>query len=152
MPPGPSAPPAESPGESPAEDVTGDGSLAAARALADQGKLENARLLCEAALSRDRLDPEGYLLLAAICQELGDIPAALEGLRRAVYLAPDSAPAHFLLGALLLRGRTKQRGRRCLETACRLLESVPNEAALHGAGGLTAGRLKEMARAYLAEG
>jgi chemotaxis protein methyltransferase CheR len=144
---GPSGPPAERP----AEDRGDDGSLGAARALADQGKLESARRLCEAVLSRDRLDPEGYLLLAAICQELGDIPAALEGLRQAIYLAPDSAPAHFLLGALLFRGGTKRRGRRCLETACRLLESVPSEEPLDGAGGLTAGRLKEMARAYLAE-
>jgi chemotaxis protein methyltransferase CheR len=143
--------PARLPAESPVEERR-DGSLAAARALADQGKLESARLVCEAVLARDRLEPDAHLLLAAICQELGDIPAAVDGLRRAVYLAPDSAPAHFLLGALLLRGGARRRGRKCLETAFRLLESVPSEQALDGAGGLTAGRLKETARAYLAEG
>ncbi|MBI2454645.1 MAG: chemotaxis protein CheR, partial [candidate division NC10 bacterium] len=36
--------------------------LAQARALADQGDLEEARHLCEAALARDRLDPEAPLL------------------------------------------------------------------------------------------
>jgi len=141
------------PAERPTDDRSGDAApLAAARALADQGKLEPARLLCEAALSRDRLDAGGYLLLAAICQELGDIPAALEGLRRAIYLAPDSAPAHFLLGSLLFRGGERRRGRRCLEAAFRLLESLPSDQAVDGAGGMTAGRLKETARAYLAEG
>lgn len=131
----------------------GDGaSFVRARALADEGKLEAARLVCETAVAEDRLDPERHLLLAAICQELGDISAALESLRRSIYLAPDSAPAHFLLGTLLLRGGAPRRARRYLRNAVRLLESVPSEQAVDGAGGLTAGRLKETARAYLAEG
>jgi chemotaxis protein methyltransferase CheR len=153
--PAPEAPVAlEMPSEQPARPVSGgDGELLAkARFLADQGELETARLLAEAAVAQDRLDPEKHLLVAAICQELGDIAAAREGLRRAIYLAPDSAPAHFLLGALLLRGGERRRGRRCLENAIRILEALPSEQAVDGAGGLTAGRLKETARAYLAEG
>lgn len=138
--------------EGPPEHGSDGAPLAEARALADKGRLEAARLLCEAALARDRLDPEGHLLLAAICQELGDIPAALGGLRRALYLSPESAPAHFLLGTLLLREGARRRGRRCLENALLLLESLPSEQPVDGAGGLTAGRLKETARAYLAEG
>jgi len=120
-----------------------------ARALADQGKLEEARELCEAALARDRLDPDTHLLLAAICQERGEIPAALEALRRAIYLAPDSAPAHFLLGSLLLRQGQQRRGRRSLETVVHLLSGVPRDEVLPGGDGLTAGRLLETARAYL---
>ena len=136
------------------EGVPADGMdelLSKGRALADQGQLETARRVAEAAVDRARLDPEGHLLLAAICQELGDTAAARQGLRRAIYLAPDCAPAHLLLGTLLLRSGEPRRGRRCLENAIRLLESLPNEQAVEGAGGLTAGRLKETARAYLAE-
>ncbi|MBI4637216.1 MAG: tetratricopeptide repeat protein [Candidatus Rokubacteria bacterium] len=123
--------------------------LQRARALADQGKLEEARELCEAALSRDRLAPEPHLLLAAICQERGEIPAAVEALRRVIYLVPDSAPAHFLLGSLLLRQGQRQRARRSMETVVSLLSSAPRDEAVAGGDGLTAGRLVETARAYL---
>ena len=124
--------------------------LQRAQALADRGKLEAARELCEAALARDRLDPEAHLLLAAICHEQGECLAALEALRRAIYLAPDSAPAHFLLGSLLLQQGQRKRGRRSMETVVSLLSSVPRDEAVAGGGdGLTAGRLLETARMYL---
>lgn len=123
--------------------------LERAQALADQGKLDEARELCEAALARDRLDPEAQLLLAAICQERGEIPAAIEALRRAIYLVPDSAPAHFLLGNLLLRQGQRKRGRRSMETVVSLLSPVPRDEPVAGSDGLTAGRLLETARAYL---
>jgi chemotaxis protein methyltransferase CheR len=123
--------------------------LQGARALADQGDLHAAARLCEAVLARDQLDPEAYVLLAAIRQESGDIPAALTALRRATYLAPDSASAHFLLGSLLLRQGQHQRGRRAMETAIHLLRAVPCHEVLAGSDGLTAGRLLESAQAYL---
>jgi chemotaxis protein methyltransferase CheR len=123
--------------------------LQRARALADQGDLHAASRLCEAMLTRDRLDPEAYILLAAIRQEGGDIPAALEALRRVTYLAPNSAPAHFLLGSLLLRQGQHLPGQRAMETAVHLLRSVPCHEVLAGSDGLTAGRLLESAQAYL---
>lgn len=123
--------------------------LQRARALADQGDLGQAHDLCAAVLARDRLDPEAHLLLAAISQERGDIPAALEALRRTVYLAPHCASAHFLLGSLLLRQGEHRRGRRCMETAIRLLSALPREATVPGSGGLLAGRLLETVRASL---
>lgn len=143
-----------SPVESPVKERTAsrpdrDPDLGRARILADQGDLEEARRLCEAALSRDRLDPEAQLLFAAILQERGEIPAALEALRRAIYLAPDSAPAHFLLGSLLIREGKRRRGRQSMETVVRLLSSIPSDEPVPGGEGLTAGRLLETARAYL---
>jgi chemotaxis protein methyltransferase CheR len=123
--------------------------LERARDLADQGSLDEALRLCEAALARNRLDPESHLLLAAIRQERGEIPAALEALRGALYLAPDSAPAQFLLGSLLLREGRRRRGRRCIETVVALLDSRPRDELVPGGDGLTAGRLLETARAYL---
>lgn len=129
----------------------GGGLLAKARSLADQGQLESARQVAEAAVAETRLDPEIHLLLAVIRQELGDALGARASLRRAIYLAPDSAPAHFLLGTMLLRDGERRSGRRCLENAIRLLEPLAAEQAVEGAGGLTAGRLRETARSYLAE-
>jgi len=123
--------------------------LKRARALADRGDLDKARELCDAALARDRLDPEAHLLLAAICQERGEMPTAIEALRRAIYLAPESAPAHFLLGSLLLRQGKRRQGQRSMETVVSLLSPLPRDEAVAGSDGLTAGRLLETARAYL---
>ena len=147
---GPQESPVTSPSQEQAKarpDAAAD--LQRARILADQGRLEEARRRCEAALVRDRLEPDAHLLLAAICQEQGDLPAALDALRRAIYLAPDSAPAHFLLGSLLFQRRERSRGRRSMETVVSLLSSVPREEPVVGTDGLTAGRLLETAQAYL---
>lgn len=123
--------------------------LPRARDLADQGQLDEAHRLCELALAGDQLDPEAHLLLAAICQERGEVGTAVEALRRAIYLDPDSAPAHFLLGSLLLRQGEQRRGQRSMETAVGLLSSRPRDEVVPGTDGLSAGPLLEMARAYL---
>jgi chemotaxis protein methyltransferase CheR len=142
--------PVPSPSTAQAEDLPDPATLLRrARTLADRGDLEQARHLCQAAVGRDRLNPETHFLLAAICQERGEVPAALEALRRAIYLAPEFAPAHFLQGSLLLRQAKRRRGQRSMETVVRLLTSVPHDEPVPGSDGLTAGRLLEMARAYL---
>lgn len=123
--------------------------LEEARALADQGQLDEALRLCRAALAHDRLDLDAHLLLAAVCQETGEIPAALDALRAAVYLAPESALAHFLLGALLLRCEQRRRGALSMQTAVRLLALVPPDEPILGAGRVSAGRLLEAARQHL---
>lgn len=123
--------------------------LQRARDLADEGQLDEAHRLCELALSRDRLAPEAHLLLAAICQERGEVGTAVEALRRAIYLDPDSAPAHFLLGSLLLRQGEQRRGQRSMETAVGLLSARPRDEVVPGTDGLRAGPLLDMARAYL---
>jgi len=120
-----------------------------ARAAADRGDLDEAAGLCRAALARDRLDVETHLLLAAICQERAELPAALEALRAALFLAPDSAAAHFLLGGLELRRGERRRGARSLGTAARLLAALPPDEPVAGAAGLTARRLLETTEAYL---
>lgn len=133
---------AEVPPASPAD-------LQHAKVLADQGKLEDAVRLCESVLAQDRLDHEAYFLLAAIAQERGEVMAALEALRRVVYLAPDFASAHFLLGSILLRQGQHKQGLRSMETVVRLLSALPCDEEMPGSDGLMAGRLLETARAYL---
>lgn len=120
-----------------------------AKVSADQGSLEEAWRLCNAALAQNGLDPEAHLLLAAICQERGEITEALEALRRVIYLTPDSPSAYFLMGSLLLQQGKRSQGRRSMETVVNLLQSVPRDEAVAGSTGLTAGRLLETAREYL---
>ena len=123
--------------------------LQSVRVLADQGHLEQARCLCETVLAQERMNPEVSLLHAAICQEQGDIHAAIEAISRAIYLDPDSAAAHFMLGCLLLRQGDRQRGRRSLEAVEALLSSASPDETVPGSDGLTAGRLLETAQTYL---
>ena len=84
--------------------------LQRARALADQGQLERAHLDCETVLTRDPLCLEAYLLLTAIYQEQGEVSAAVETARRAIYLAPECVPARLALGNLLQQVGERQRG------------------------------------------
>jgi len=123
--------------------------LEQARALADQGQLEQAQKLCTTLLSRDRLNVDAYLLFAAIAHERGELRAAHHAAHRALYLAPDSAIAHYLMGSVLFRQGHRRRGRKSMETVVTLLRGVPRDTALPGGDGLSAGRLLEMARTYL---
>ncbi len=124
--------------------------LVRARSLADRGALGEARQICEAALARDRCDLDAHLLLAAIADARGDEAGALEALRRAAYLDPDSALAHFLLGSLLLRRGQVGRARQSLETVVRVLASAAPGAPVQGAGDATAAEILERARECLA--
>ena len=87
------------------------------RSLADRGVLEEARLQCRALLAADRLNAEASLLLAEICSELNDLPAAYEAARHAVYLAPSSPHAHFLLAGSLSRLGRAVHARKALSVA-----------------------------------
>jgi chemotaxis protein methyltransferase CheR len=126
-----------------------EGELEHAHLLANQGDLDGALGLCENVTTRNRLDPEAYLLLAAIRQERGEVQAALEALRRTIYLTPDSAPAHLLQGMLLFRQGRRDRAQRSMQTVVNLLSSRPPDEVIAGSDGLTSARLLETARAYL---
>jgi chemotaxis protein methyltransferase CheR len=121
-----------------------------ARAEADGGRLDRAIELCNAALEQDRLDPEAYLLLAAIHRERGDVATALHAARAAIYAAPDSAAAHFLLGTVLLQDGAVEQGRRSMETVADLLDAVPPDQPVAAGEGMTAEVLLATARAHLA--
>ena len=139
-----------SPSPSPAPAVPEPTAAQRARAAADLGRLEHASELCREALAQDALDGEVHLLLAAIHHERRERAAALESARAAIYSAPASARAHFLLGSLLLqRGPTAQ-GRQSMETAATLLDSVPPDEPVAPGEATTAGELLAAARAHLA--
>jgi chemotaxis protein methyltransferase CheR len=142
------SPPADRASEPPPTPAIPAPVLERTRLLANEGRLDEAAALCEAVLTRDPLDLEAYLLLAAIRQEQGAVRPALEALRRAIYLAPDCATAHFLLGGLLLRRGDRDRARRAMDTVVDLLRGVPADEPVTGSDGVAAGRLLETARAY----
>lgn len=127
-----------------AKRVTSTELFAQARQLADQGELIPARTLCEQALQHHKLFAEGHYLHAMILQELGDIMAARTALRRVLYLAPESAMAHYALGLLELKAADTRSGERHLDQVQRLLAALSPEQLLPGSEGLSAGQLQDM--------
>jgi len=122
----------------------------AARDCADQGKLAEALAWCEKAVAADKLDPALHYLLATILQEQGEAEAAADALRRALYLDPEFALAHFALGNLRLAQGRRPEAQRHFANALALLRARPHGEILPQSEGLTAGRLAEIVASVLA--
>ena len=122
----------------------------AARDCADQGKLAEALAWCEKAVAADKLDPALHYLLATILQEQGEAEAAGGALRRALYLDPEFALAHFALGNLRLAQGRRPEAQRHFANAHALLRARPHDELLPQSEGLTAGRLAEIIASVLA--
>jgi chemotaxis protein methyltransferase CheR len=125
--------------------------IAGAQAFADQGLLGQARAASEALIASDALHGDAYLLLASICEELGDLPAAFEAARRAVYLMSDSALAHFRLGAVLRAMGSAAQAQRSFMTVLELLRPQPDDAPAGAEGDITVGVLRYAVNSYLTD-
>lgn len=123
-----------------------------AKSYANQGRLNDALLWCEKALSTEKLNPERHHLHAVILMEKGELMDAVTAFKRALYLDPDFVLAYFMLGNL-----TKQFGReteavKYFQNALQLLNTHEQEEILPSSEGITAGRLKELILAMIDEG
>jgi chemotaxis protein methyltransferase CheR len=139
-------PPAQASPSEPASPVASESGLLcrAARDCANQGKLAEALEWCEKAIVAEKLDPARHYLLATIRQERGEAEAAAGALKRALYLDPDFALAHFALGNLRLAQGGRQEAKRHFANALASLRGRPRDELLAESEGLTAGRLAEI--------
>ena len=96
------------------------------------------------------MNPAHHYLLAAICQERGERDTAERARRRALYLEPEFALAHFALGNLCLGAGRQREARRHFANALTVLNAYPAEAQLPESDGLSAGRLVEIIAALQA--
>ena len=110
-----------------------------ARSNANLGRISEARRWCERAIASEKLNPEIHYLQATILQSAGDIPAAIQSLKQALFLDPDFIMAHFMLG-LLTRSPT---GEKSLQSAQALLKNRDPDDILPFSEGMTAARLSE---------
>jgi chemotaxis protein methyltransferase CheR len=115
-----------------------------ARALANQGAIQDALTASEQWLAADKLDPAAHYLNAMVLQELGDRERARTSLQRAIYLQPDFTLAHFALGNHARAGARHAEARRHFENAAHLLRGHAEDEAVAESEGLTAGRLREI--------
>lgn len=121
-----------------------------ARHCANEGRLDEAAEWCAKAVAANKLDPAVHYLAANIDQERGRIADAAQALQRALFLDPDFALAHFALGNLRLSEGRLADAARHFENLRSLLKNVARDDVLPEAGGLTAGRLDEIAASLCA--
>lgn len=114
-----------------------------ARALANQGRLDDALLWCDRWIAADKLDVAAHYLRGMVLMEQGKLEQAQSSLQRAVYLQPDFVLAHFSLGNLAhASGKMDEAGKH-FTNALRLLKNQRPADVLPESEGLTAGRLIE---------
>jgi chemotaxis protein methyltransferase CheR len=83
-----------------------------------------------------------FLRIAHAAELRGDLGAAIDGLRRALYLDPDLAVAHATLVPLYRRSGLAADAERARRNALRVLEGLDDAAPLPGAEPITAGALR----------
>jgi chemotaxis protein methyltransferase CheR len=111
-----------------------------ARSYANLGMLKIARYWCEQAVASEKLNPEIHFLQATILQDAGDVPAAVQSMKQALFLDPEFIMAHFMLGLLV----PSPAGEKSLQNALGLLKNRDPEEVLPFSEGITAARLTEM--------
>ncbi len=119
------------------------------RALANQGRLEEAGQACTAALERHRASAELLHLHALLLLEGGHPAAAAMGARRALYLDRSMIVAHLVLGSALARLGDGTGASRAFANVVALAERLPPNIEVPGADGETAYRIAQLARAHL---
>lgn len=114
------------------------------RSLANQGDLAGALAWCDKWVAADKLDASGHYLRAVVLQELGDGDQSRRSLRRAIYLRPDWALAHFAMGNLARAVGENEEAEKHFNNTSRLLSGCQPDDIIPESDGLTAGRLLEM--------
>jgi chemotaxis protein methyltransferase CheR len=117
--------------------------------LADSGDWQGASEHCRPMLTRERLNPEFNFYRALIFENLAKVEEAERSLRQALYLDRSFALAHYHLGLVLKRAGRMSPSQRSFANVLRVLAGLPDDSALRGGRGVTAVRLKELARMQL---
>lgn len=123
-----------------------------ARALANQGALDEALAASKRWIAADKIDAAAHYLHAMVLQELGDRGEARGALQRAVYLLPEFTLAHFALGNLARAAARHGEAQRHFANAATLLRDRPAEEPVPESEGLTAGRLREIIDSLSSDG
>jgi chemotaxis protein methyltransferase CheR len=115
--------------------------LELAREAAQRGDLAEAERIA-AETARRELCPESYLLVSMAAEARGDLSAAIDAIRRALYLDPELAQAHAALVPLYLRLGLHEQSARARRNALRALDGVDDGTLLRGVESITAGALR----------
>ncbi len=120
------------------------------RALANRGRLDEARAACTNALDVFAVSPELHLLHATLLARAGQFGAAVVAARRALYLDSTMIMAQIVGADAMTRIGDGRGAERALRAAAASLAGLPAEATVSAADGETAGRLRQLVTYHLA--
>lgn len=115
-----------------------------ARVLANQGKLDEARGICEEAALVDKCNASLHYMLATILEEQKEGDAARASLKKALYLDRNFVLAHFALANLSLRSGKMADARKHFGNVAEILSGCKPDDIIPESDGITAGRLAEI--------
>jgi chemotaxis protein methyltransferase CheR len=136
--PGPEAPKPEPPSPQPPENAPDH--QAEVRRLLDQGAFDAAARQCQDWIAHAPLEPAGHYFLGLALENVAE-DQSMAAFRRALFLAPDLAMAHFHLLRLLQRRGEARAARRHHAALISELDALPSDRPLRLGGGVTAGEL-----------
>jgi len=119
------------------------------RAFANLGTLSEAIILCEKAIASNKLDPHLHYLYATILQEDNQTDAAIQSLKRAIYLDSEFVLAYYSLGCIYQQLGNINGAKKQFEIVLSILNKGSREDILFESEGLTTGRFKEIITASL---
>jgi chemotaxis protein methyltransferase CheR len=118
-----------------------ESSILFTKILANQGKLDKARSICEEAVLMDKCNARLHYLLATILEEQKEGDAARASLKKALYLDRNFVLAHFALANLSLRSGKTADARKYFSNAAEILSGYKPDDIIPESEGITADRL-----------
>jgi chemotaxis protein methyltransferase CheR len=120
-----------------------------ARFYANSGHWQTAQHWCQEAIGHDNLCSEAYFLLSLVYEHQGRLEAAVDELRKVVYINAEEPLAHLYLAMLHRRlGRTGQ-AQRAFSNAIRTLSRWPPEKVVPDSNERSAQELVDVCRRLL---
>lgn len=123
--------------------------LVAVRTLADHGDWKPALNRCQALLTREPLRAEAHFFHALLLENMGELTASEQALRKAIYLDRNYALPHYHLGLLLRRRGDKAGAGRAFRNFSGILSALDEQTEITSAEGMTVADLKEVAESEL---
>jgi chemotaxis protein methyltransferase CheR len=113
------------------------------QACANLGLWSEAEGWCREAIREDPLSLQAHYVLALVLQHQGELKAAIEAMRRVVYIDRTYILGHFGLADLYRGSNQIPQALKSLDNARRLLEARSGPELVPDSGGITFGRLQE---------
>jgi chemotaxis protein methyltransferase CheR len=95
------------------------------------------------AISLDRLALDAYYTLALVSQHQGDLDAAIDAMKKVVYIDRNYVLGHFGLADLYHAERQLPHALKSLDNVRRLLDARVDQELIADSGGITVGRLRQ---------
>jgi len=119
------------------------------KCLANLGKTQEAKGICQNGLKMFKLSHSLYFILARILQEENKMDGAVKALGKAIYLNPDYVVAHFTLANIYRRLSKFSESQKNYKNTFLMLNKISDDTILEDTEGSTAGEIKEIVKTMM---